>query len=249
MIYAIPLDLSAGQPDTAVVLPILLCLVFFITYWFTAQSEKIRNLFHARDDFDRATLWHFLFNKTAGFLFMGVLPLLICLLVLKGNSPGDYGLSFRTDTLLLTLLSMLILSLVVIPIASFSARKPENLKTYPQIRARTWDRTTVFLNIAGWALYLLGYEILFRGVLLMPLAAELGIWPAIAINIALYSSTHIPKGLAETLGAIPLGLVFCLITLSTGTIWAAFVAHLALALANSFSSLKHHPEIHYKKSN
>ena len=46
----------------------------------------------------------------------------------------------------------------------------------------------------GWFLYLFGYEFLFRGVLLIPLIDPLGMWPAIAINIAVYSATHIPKG-------------------------------------------------------
>ena len=33
----------------------------------------------------------------------------------------------------------------------------------------------------------------------IPLIDPLGMWPAIAINIALYSATHIPKGLDETI--------------------------------------------------
>ena len=68
------------------------------------------------------------------------------------------------------------------------------------------------LNLLGWAIYLFGYEFLFRGILLFPLAETVGVWPAIAVNIALYSATHIPKGLDETLGAIPLGLVLCWLT-------------------------------------
>jgi membrane protease YdiL (CAAX protease family) len=73
--------------------------------------------------------------------------------------------------------------------------------------------------------------------------AQFGVWPAIAINVALYSSTHIPKGLDETIGAIPLGIVLSLLTLLTGTIWIAFFVHLTLALTNSFTALKFNPEM------
>ena len=102
------------------------------------------------------------------------------------------------------------------------------------------------LNLLGWAIYLFGYEFLFRGILLFPLAETVGVWPAIAVNIALYSATHIPKGLDETLGAIPLGLVLCWLTLASGTIWIAFLVHVAMAWTNSLTALKHHPDIHYQ---
>ena len=54
-------------------------------------------------------------------------------------------------------------------------------------------------------------------------------WPAIAINIALYSATHILKGLDETIGAIPLGFVLCLLTISSGTI-GLFLSFMSLWL-------------------
>jgi membrane protease YdiL (CAAX protease family) len=103
------------------------------------------------------------------------------------------------------------------------------------------------MNIAGWILYLFGYEFMFRGVLLFPLAGELGVWPAIAVNTALYSVSHVPKGLSEAAGAIILGLILCVLTLASGTIWIAFFTHVALALTNSFTAMKYHPEMHYSK--
>ena len=179
---------------------------------------------------------------------MGVIPLVLCLVLLPGTSLAYYGLAYKADTLALTLICIFILSLVVVPMASASARKPKNLLKYPQIRARVWTNKTVLINIVGWALYLFGYETLFRGVLLMPLAEHMGVWPAIAINIAIYSAIHIPKGLEETIGAMPLGLILCLVTLATGTIWVAFCVHLAMALTNSFTALKFHPDISYKRN-
>ena len=140
------------------------------------------------------------------------------------------------------------LSALLIPLVNFSAKKAKNLVNYPQIRSKVWTRKMVYMNALGWFLYLFGYEFLFRGVLLFPLIEPLGVWPAIAVNIALYSATHIPKGLDETIGAIPLGLVLCLLTLSSGTIWIAFFVHVAMAWTNTFTALKHNPETNYHKS-
>jgi membrane protease YdiL (CAAX protease family) len=72
-----------------------------------------------------------------------------------------------------------------------------------------------------------------------------GLWLAIAINVTLYSATHIPKGLDETLGAIPLGFVLCLLTVMSGNIWISVLVHIGMAWTNSLTALKYHPEIHY----
>jgi membrane protease YdiL (CAAX protease family) len=179
---------------------------------------------------------------------MGVSPTVICLFFLPDYSLADYGLTILPKTTLFSVIWTLGLSALVIPLAYISAKKPKNLVNYPQIRAKVWTNRTVFINALGWFIYLFGYEFLFRGTLLFPLVDTLGVWPAIAINIALYSATHIPKGLDETIGAIPLGLVLCLLTLQSGTIWIAFLVHVAMAWTNSFTALKFHPDIHYKRS-
>jgi membrane protease YdiL (CAAX protease family) len=247
MIHSLPVDLSLKKGDLYTILPIALSLVCFVIYWFTALSGKIKDRFYRKSEFDKASANHIFFTKIFGFFMMGIIPLVVCLLSFPGFTLADVGLTYRSDTILLTILSTVGLSLVVFPIASFSARKPKNLVNYPQIRAKVWTWKTVMITIVGWALYLFGYELLFRGVLLMPLAHQLGVWPAIFINIALYSATHVPKGLEETIGAAPLGLVLCLLTLATGTIWIAFLVHLVMAVTNCLTAMKFHPDIVYQR--
>ena len=241
-------NLSWKLNDTRIFLPIISALVFFILYWFVAQSVQIKNKFYARFDHDTASVKHIFFTKYFGFIAMGVLPTIVCLLFIPELSLSDYGLTFIPETAFFTLVWTVGLCALVIPLAAFSAKKPKNLINYPQIRAKKWDNSIYFKNLLGWALYLFGYEFLFRGILLIPLVEPLGVWPAIAINIALYSATHIPKGLDETIGAIPLGLVLCLLTLASGTIWIAFIVHVAMAWTNSLTALKHHPDIHYTRN-
>jgi membrane protease YdiL (CAAX protease family) len=241
-----PVDMSWDALDMRICLPIVLALVFFVIYWFTAQSPKIKARYFAKYDADTASLKHIFFTKAFGFFSMGVVPTIICLMVIPDISLGQYGLTIIPETTLFTLAWTAGLCVLVIPLAFMSAKNPKNFVNYPQIRSKVWTKKTLFLNLLGWAIYLFGYEFLFRGVLLIPLVEPLGVWPAIAINIALYSATHIPKGLDETIGAIPLGIVLCLLTLASGTIWIAFIVHLAMAWTNSLTSLKFNPDINYK---
>ena len=245
MYQTLEIDLSWKAHDMKAFLPVILSLIFFVMYWFTAQSEKIKARFYAKHPFDTASIKHIFFTKYFGFISMGVLPLIISLILLDGSTLADYGLTIIPATTFYSLVWTLGLTALVVPLAYISAKKPKNLINYPQIRAKEWTKQTVFINALGWALYLFGYEMLFRGTLLFPLVDVIGVWPAIAVNIALYSATHIPKGLDETIGAVPLGLVLCILTLQSGTIWIAFLVHVALAWTNSFTALKYHPEIHY----
>ena len=240
------IDFSWGEGETKIFLPIFLTVVFFILYWFSAQSTVLKAFFNKKTK--RGHVVFFFFSKVLGFFCFGVFPILICLLFIPDMSFYDYGLVFNQKTAFFSFFWILLLSIVVVPLAFFSAKKEKNLKNYPQIRANVWTKKTLFISLLGWFLYLLGYEFLFRGVLFFPLVSSLGVWPSIFINTALYSTTHIPKGLDETLGAIPLGFVLCVLTLYSGTIWIAFFVHLAMAWTNNLTSLKYNTNISFKKN-
>lgn len=237
------IDLTWQQGDMNTFFPIIIATMGFIIYWFIAKSGKIKNRFYISNTKDDGSILHVLFTKYMGLLWMGIIPLLLSLFFLPQYSLADYGLTIIPETSLTSVAWILGLAVLIVPIAMTSAKNPKNLVNYPQIRAKEWNTSLKIKNALGWAAYLFGYEILFRGILLFPLAQEFGVWPAIAVNVALYSSTHIPKGLDETIGAIPLGIVLSLLTLHTGTIWIAFLVHLTMALTNSFTSLKHHPDM------
>jgi membrane protease YdiL (CAAX protease family) len=237
------IDLAWVAGDIESFYPIVMALMGFVVYWFISISPKTKAHFYVKYSEDNASAKHILFTKYSGLVFMGILPLITSLFVLPQYGLADYGLTIIPQTSLTTVAWIFSLGIIIIPIASISAKKPKNLLNYPQIRSKEWNTSLKIKNAMGWAAYLFGYEILFRGILLFPLVTEFGVWPAIAVNVALYSSTHIPKGLDETIGAIPLGIVLSLLTLQTGTIWIAFFVHLTMALTNSFTALKHHPDM------
>ena len=241
------IDFSLNASDFKSLTALSLGLLCFTAYWFISISSKIKIKFYEKFDSDTAAYRHIFFTKFAGFLLMGIVPLVVFKLLLPAVSLSYFGLSINADTSLFSLFWTGILTVLVVPLAYISAKNPKNFVNYPQIRTKLWDRKIFYINLFGWAIYLFGYEFLFRGILLVPLSETLGIWPAIGINVALYSATHIPKGLDETIGAIPLGIVLCILTLLSGTIWIAFLVHVALAWTNSLTALKYHPDIHYLK--
>src|SRR5690606_30971048 len=123
---------------------------------------------------------------------------------------------------------------IIIPLNLFAAGKPSNLLRYPQIRMPHWSDQTFIIAAVGWTLYLFAYEYLFRGILFFGLLPHMGLAATVAINTAIYALVHLPNGAKETIGAIPLGILVCLITFETGSILAAFLIHLTLALSNEF---------------
>lgn len=236
-------DLTWKETDFIPFFTIVASTLFFGIYWFIFASEKIKNRFYKKYPHnDEGTIRHVLFTKYTGFVLMGVIPALLFLFLIPRYSLSDYGISFSKGTNLISLYWCLGLGTLIVLMNYFAARRPKTFSMYPQIRAKEWDRPLILRYSLAWCAYLFGYEFLFRGILFIPLADTLGVWTAIAINIALYAATHIPKGMDETIGAAPLGLVLCLITLQTQTIWVAFFVHVFLALSNSLFALKFHPE-------
>lgn len=78
-------------------------------------------------------------------------------------------------------------------------------------------------------LFLLCYEFFFRGVLFFALLRLFGLEIAIIITTLLYMLIHVFDSKEEFFGALPFGIVLCLFSYYTNTIWAAFIIHIALS--------------------
>ena len=126
----------------------------------------------------------------------------------------------------------LILAALLIPLGAINAKGKDHLVIYPQVRMQKWNATEYNFNILSWGVYLLGYEFLFRGILFLGILPFVGLYPAVCINTVLYALAHLYKGKKETLGSIPLGIVLCIITAQTETIWTAFAVHWIMATNN-----------------
>ena len=221
-------------------LAILWSVVGFGGYYYLSQriprQSRFANLSPLLDTQGNLVLM----RRILGVLFLGAGTLLIILL-LPGPGLVEYGVSFRFRAAPPWWALLLI---PLIPVMGYaSARAPANLKHYPQIRARHWTPAMIVLSSSSWVVFLISYELFFRGFLLHAFLEQMDPGPAIALNTALYVFAHFYKGRAEIFGAIPVGIIFCYATLATGNFWTAAILHSLMALSNEWFSIHAHPDM------
>ncbi len=211
--------------------------ICFIAYYFTIHAEGLNLFFQQKHGKEKAKSTWIMAQRFTGVFFFGLVPIAIALL--QNIEFQSIGLSFQASAPVWGW--MLGLSALCVLINYFASQKPDHLAMYPQIRTPLpWSTGLLLSSSATLVLYTLAYEIMFRGYLLFTCEQEMGALLAITINTAIYALVHIPKGWKETVGAFPMGIVLCWLTLKTGNIWIAVVVHVALALSSEWFSIYFH---------
>jgi membrane protease YdiL (CAAX protease family) len=214
--------------------------LLFLAYYFISKSKYLFSNLCNKFGEEQGQIRYILLQRLIGVICFGIIPVLIIFAFANG-SLNKYGLALKNGQE--TVIWLLIISPVLIAVNYRAARNASNLAIYPQIRAKNWNLSLLALSALSWLVYLFAYEFMFRGFLFFSCLGELDLVAAILINTSIYSLTHLPKGIKETIGAIPLGIVLCIATYRTETIWVAFGAHSVLALSNEWFSLKYNKEI------
>ncbi len=206
----------------------------FLCYHFLTQSPQFRLFFEKKWGGKKAKAYQVYAQLWLGVLLYGIVPAAV--VFLQGIDFQSIGVRFQAGRA--TLLWWLGLGSIIVAITNFSCRKPDSLAIYPAIRVQPpWSKGMKLASALSWTGYLLAYEFLFRGFLLFTTLEEMGALPAIAINTSLYALVHVQKGWKETVGAIPLGIVFCLLAMQTGTIWIPVLVHVTMSLSNEWWTL------------
>lgn len=205
----------------------------YICYHFLIRSESLKSSFEKKWGVERTKIYWIYFWRYLGVFLYGVIP--VMLIISQGLGFQRFGVSFKNA--MPTIWWTAVLSLVVLVMNFFATRSADNLAQYPQIRVTNWSRSLIVGSALSWTAYLVAYEFLFRGFLLFSCVEEMGIWMAITVNTALYALVHVPKGIKEAIGAVPLGVLLCWLTLQTGTIWIALFVHVVMALSNEWFSI------------
>lgn len=230
-------EFAAWTPESyEAVVSILLTAACFGIYWFLAISEPIKARFFANHPTEKAWIRFVFYQKMMGVLWLGIVPGII-VLTTTDFTLTTLGLNLQGLGESATYIG--IMGVLILVMNFFSTRKAEHQAYYPQMRVAVWTPKVLFINGFAWFAYLFAYEFLFRGILLFLCYPLLGFWPSVAINLALYSTTHIPKGAGETFGTFLYGLILCYVTISTGSFLVAFVTHLIMALSNDLFSIYH----------
>ncbi len=126
-----------------------------------------------------------------------------------------------------------VVAAISLTLVARTSRAPAMRERYPEARVARWTHSAQSLDALGWIVYLYGYELLFRGALLLPLAACLPLVAALAIHTTVYALAHLDKPLAEILGTLPMGFVFGWLAVETHSILPGTALHVAIALTNS----------------
>ncbi len=212
---------------------VLLTIIGFCTLWGFSLYYKRKNTSSLKLAFS---------SRLLGILVYGVIPIFLI-----SNLNQDLSFLFKPIAINTISLLVLVLFITIILGVNYSlSKKKEHQQKYPQVKLNQWNVSVYTINLLTWIMYLLSYELLFRGILLFSCIQEWGVFVAILINTALYALAHLYKGKFETIGSIPLGVLFCLISIYTGNFWAAFILHCTIALSNDIFCIWNNPEIVFK---
>ncbi|MCC5927845.1 MAG: CPBP family intramembrane metalloprotease [Cyclobacteriaceae bacterium] len=204
-------------------------IILLLLYLLVSGEVKI-----SRKSWFNESLHQVLWQRFSGFLILGILP---AFLVIYYFNHSLESVGYRASNLTLTFGYSAGLGLLILFISRQNAWKKREKSLYPQIKVARWTPALIVLNAFTWALYLLGYEFFFRGFMLYLMAEYWPVWLSILVNTVLYSLAHLHKNLQEVLGAIPFGIVLCLITLQTGNFFTAFILHCLLAISTDAFSI------------
>jgi len=123
---------------------------------------------------------------------------------------------------------LLFFSIIVIIsaiLSYFSAKK--NLKNKTEISQYHMNDSWIYFTIR--ILFLLSYEFFFRGILFFSLLEVNDIIIAILVCTFLYVLIHAFDSRTEIIGAVPFGIILCLFSYFTNSIWPAFFIHITLS--------------------
>jgi len=231
--------LSSGQLEAISCL--MTVSIGFIAYHFL--GEHLKKYYSARKTTLDPSYLSTIIQRFLGLIFLGLIPL-ITLFAIGMKDIESLGITYNSNPV--TLLSILIVSFLIITGNFLIGKKKSNYSIYPQMRIEKWNAKFMLINAITWLIYLGAYEMAFRGMLVFPFIDLLGIELTVALNISIYALVHVPKGKKETLGAIPLGFVLCIITISTKSILPAFAIHAIMAISNDLYAMKANPKMSIK---
>lgn len=199
----------------------------FFAYWGVLAIVKRSTL--------KETVIEVVIKRILGFLLFGIVPLMIAF----ATEMNLWFTSLTGDKLLLFFGVLVVLTPIIFLATNKIAKSKVHQERYAETLSHFATPALFNFNSFLWILYLIGYEFLFRGVLLFGCSEAWGMVTATVINVVLYAIVHIPRGKFEVLGAIPLGVLFCVITFATNTFWTVVILHCLIAISHDINCIKH----------
>ena len=227
--------------DTSVV--IFSTVIFYYVYFYFVTSGLPEKLCSKIVQLPQKEITLFLLKKISGFIILGLIPGVLYYFFLNRDF-GKFGFTmqhFNNNFLVIFLLVLLITVIL------FFNQKTNRQNNSTQINLIEWNILLFLINSLGWIFYLIGYEFLFRGILLFECYNSFGFWPAIAINVAIYSAIHMIYGKEQTIGALIFGFLASYLTIIQGTILIPIAMHVSLSIISDFFSIKYNVNLNFIK--
>lgn len=182
----------------------------------------------------RASLWRKLFWGTMFVVVPGLMTLLTWDLPGAPFTPTPSGADGRLRAFLegpssRGWLLALCSAAVLIPIVARGSSRPAMFERYPEFMQPDATRAQQAWSAFSWAVYLLGYEVLFRSYILTLCIDSFGLVAGICAHTTLYVVAHLHKPAGETLSCFLMGPLFAVIMLNAGIV-PVWLLHLAIAL-------------------
>lgn len=169
-----------------------------------------------------------LYEYSAAFLLTFVIPFVVMTVAFK-SSPRELGLQLGDVRLGWRVLA------IGLPMAFLAAyvgsANPAMQAEYPLAKSVKQDPRLFLLVEVFYLVYYVGWEFLFRGVMLFGLHQRYGTLLAVLAQTIPSAIVHIGKPAAESFAAIPAGILFGYIALETQSIVYPLILHAAIGFA------------------
>ena len=205
------------------------CLILFIYCYFGSFSFFEKTFVNLPD----LGYWKIIYHNCMGMVLFFCFGLIFTRFILK-QSPKDYGLALNQKKL------SLILILIAIPVSALCGLScvsdAQMSATYPLVDLNVYGAWYFILGYyISYFLYYVGWEYLFRGLLLNASKEKMGIVGAILFTTLISALIHTSIGafgkpMIETLSAIPAGIIFGYIALKTQGIYPTLIIHFLIGL-------------------
>jgi len=194
-------------------------LSMFLVSWWAYRTKSLK--FFSENGWSQNNRIQF-FLLTIGILVWGVIPIImsgktsLLILVFGENLPSSIQLS-------------LVFGLAVL---AFFIGSSQSGKL--DIKSPNFQPPPTIFVISSFLvfriLFLISYEIWFRGFFLQDLVLVFPLPVAIGINLFFYALIHIFSGPKQALGSIGFGAILCMMVIYFGSFWPAITIHLCLSL-------------------
>ena len=212
--------------DMKMVASIGFATVILFVYFYFGTFSAFEKFFPNTENLG---FWKIIYHNCMAFVLFFGLGFIFSKFALKnsckqmGLGKGEYKLGLK----------LCLIALIVIPLLALSTVLDKDMAgTYPLVDFNIYG-TWYYIGgyFLSYLLYYIGWEFLFRSIILFGCEEKCGVLGAILISTMISALVHssiagFGKPMVETLSAIPAGLIFGYITSKTKSIYYSLFMHM-----------------------